>query len=529
MSTWLHQRLAQVPQDHTAALLIDHSEVQELDCLKHLAGSTDFRQDLSLNQAMWVYMPHSNGGDAKRVLLLQQKNKKPKESTEEKKEGESDADDGVDKELEGQKKTLQGLGSTAASQLRGMKISKADVIASSKINADILGEFTASLHSANFEFSQRSYIGADEDFKGDEADPRKTKHHSKIDDFSVSHESANFAEAQAYKEKMASARATEYARSIANIRGSEADPCFMEAKIWELVKGNANISEVRVLKGQELQDLGMNLFYEVGKGAMSEPRCVLVDYRGNPESGKVDVALVGKGLTFDTGGLNLKPTRAIEDMHLDKGGACAVMGALHGTMSLNLKKNIVFVMALAENAIGAEVYKPGDIIKSLKGHTVEVGNTDAEGRLVLADAITYTCREYQPEALIDIATLTGSIMVALGEETAGLFSNDDTLADDLLKAGKDSNETLWRMPIMAEHRKGIKRTASDLNNCGSGRYADASSAAAFIESFLEKQGEGDKKKNPKWAHLDIAGTCMNKKIGCTGFGSDLLLHYLKKE
>ena len=276
--------------------------------------------------------------------------------------------------------------------------------------------------------------------------------------------------------------------------------------------------------------MGMNLFYEVGKGAQSEPRCVLVDYRGNPESDAVDVALVGKGLTFDTGGLNLKPTRFIEEMHLDKGGACAVMGALHGTMSLKLRKNVVFVMALAENAIGNGVYKPGDIVRSLKGHTVEIGNTDAEGRLVLADAITYTCREYNPAALVDIATLTGSVMVALGEETAGLFSNDDKMAKDLLAAGKTTGESLWRLPIADEHRKGIKRDASDLNNCGKSRYADASSAAAFLESFLEKHTGGDAsetKKNPKWAHLDIAGTCINKKIGCTGFGASLLLEYLK--
>ena len=272
--------------------------------------------------------------------------------------------------------------------------------------------------------------------------------------------------------------------------------------------------------------MGMNLFYEVGKGAQSEPRCVLIDYRGDPERDEVDVALVGKGLTFDTGGLNLKPTRFIEEMHLDKGGACAVMGALHGTLSLELKKNVVFVMALAENAIGNAVYKPGDIIRSLKGHTVEIGNTDAEGRLVLADAITYTCREYNPAALVDIATLTGSIMVALGEETAGLFSNDEKMAEGLLDAGKTTGESLWRMPIAAEHRKGIKRDASDLNNCGKSRYADASSAAAFLETFLEKR-DGTK-KNPNWAHLDIAGTCINKKIGCTGFGANLLLEYLKK-
>ena len=164
---------------------------------------------------------------------------------------------------------------------------------------------------------------------------------------------------------------------------------------------------------------------------------------------------------------------------------------------------------------------------------MEVGNTDAEGRLVLADAITYTCREFNPAALVDIATLTGSIMVALGEETAGLFSNDDKMAEDLLAAGKTTGETLWRMPIAQEHRKGIKRDASDLNNCGKSRYADASSAAAFLESFLEKRSTGtnsltEAKKNPNWAHLDIAGTCINKKIGCTGFGANLLLEYLKK-
>ena len=137
----------------------------------------------------------------------------------------------------------------------------------------------------------------------------------------------------------------------------------------------------------------MNLFYEVGKCATSEPRCIVVHYQGNPDlKDQIEVALVGKGLTFDTGGLNLKPSKYIEEMYLDKGGACAVMGALHGAIELNLHKNIVFVMAFAENAIGKNAYKPSDIIKSLKGLTVEVGNTDAEGRLVLADAITYTCQ-----------------------------------------------------------------------------------------------------------------------------------------
>jgi leucyl aminopeptidase len=266
----------------------------------------------------------------------------------------------------------------------------------------------------------------------------------------------------------------------------------------------------------------MGCFYEVGKGAEIEPRYMAVHYKGNPQSEEIDVALVGKGLTYDTGGLNIKKS-TMEEMHLDKGGACAVMGALVGTLDLAIPRNIVFVLGFAENAIGAKVYKPGDIVTSLKGLTVEVGNTDAEGRLVLADSLTYTCQKYQPKTIIDIATLTGSIMVALGEETAGLFSNDEELSDQLMASGKTSDEALWKMPIMNEHREGVKRDVADLNNCGKSRYADASSAAAFLERFLEKNKESG--EVPKWAHLDIAGTCIAKKQ-CTGFGAHLLLQYL---
>ena len=181
-------------------------------------------------------------------------------------------------------------------------------------------------------------------------------------------------------------------------------------------------------------------------------------------------------------------------------------------------------MAFAENAIGKDAYKPGDIIKSLKGLTVEVGNTDAEGRLVLADALTYTCKEFKPEKVIDIATLTGSVMVALGEKTAGLFSNDDEFATSLVESSKAVDEPLWRMPISDEHKETIKRVHADLNNCGKSRYADASNAAAFLERFLVENSDGE---NPKWAHLDIAGTCIDKGT-CTGFGASLLLDQISK-
>jgi len=195
------------------------------------------------------------------------------------------------------------------------------------------------------------------------------------------------------------------------------------------------VKEVRVLTGQQLLDLNMNLFHAVGRSASSEPRCVMVHYQGRKDTTDVDVALVGKGVTYDTGGLNLKMA-LIEIMHVDKGGACAIIGALKGCLTLKPEKNIIFAMGFAENAIDANSYKPGDIITSMKGLTVEIGNTDAEGRLVLADTMTYVQREFSPKQMIDLATLTGACMVALGLETAAIFSNDDDLCDELTGSGK---------------------------------------------------------------------------------------------
>jgi leucyl aminopeptidase len=181
----------------------------------------------------------------------------------------------------------------------------------------------------------------------------------------------------------------------------------------------------------------MNLFYNVGKAAKSQPRCVIVHYEGNPsEPENIDFALIGKGVTYDTGGLNLKPTGYMEDMYGDKGGSCAVVGALKGVLELGSNKNIIFACGFAENAIGSEAYKPGDIIKGMNGLSVEVGNTDAEGRLVLADTFTYVQKEFKPKQIVDLATLTGACVVALGHSTAGLFTNDDGITDEIIEAGK---------------------------------------------------------------------------------------------
>ena len=279
-----------------------------------------------------------------------------------------------------------------------------------------------------------------------------------------------------------------------------------------------------MVKGQQLVDLNMNLLYSVGKGATSEPRCIAVYYEGNPDKKGVDVAFIGKGITFDTGGLHLKPTGGIEQMYLDKGGACSVLGALHGTFELGIKLNIVFAMGLAENSIDSKSYKPMDILTSMKGYTVEIDNTDAEGRLILADTFTYVQREFKPAKIVDLATLTGAVRIALGFEHAGLFSNDDDFANEITQSGSKVFEKYWRLPIPDESKDQTISATADLVNSFRSPMAGASRAAAFLEKFVEK--------GVKWVHLDIAGAfdqtgvkaplCINGN----GFGAQTLLQYL---
>jgi leucyl aminopeptidase len=234
------------------------------------------------------------------------------------------------------------------------------------------------------------------------------------------------------------------------------------------------ITDYRVVKGQQLHDLGMNLIHNVGKGAESEPRCITAMYKGNPDSDECDIALVGKGVTYDTGGLNIKPTGFMEEMYGDKGGSCAVIGALAGTLEMKPKKNILFACGFAENAVDAKSYKPSDIIKSMKGSTVNVGNTDAEGRLVLADCFTYVQQEFKPKQMIDLATLTGAAVVALGNDTAAAFGKNKEMVDKVIESGEDVFEPIWHLPIKKEHRDVIKTPVADLNNIGSTPYGGAS-------------------------------------------------------
>lgn len=280
-----------------------------------------------------------------------------------------------------------------------------------------------------------------------------------------------------------------------------------------------------VLNEKDIDKKGMGLLKAVGQGSGFPPRLVMIEYRGNPKSRDI-TAIIGKGITFDSGGQNLKPTGSIETMRCDMAGAAAVLGAMRALSAFKPKINVVGVCSLAHNAIGREAYFPGDVYTAYNKKTVEINSTDAEGRLVLADAISY-CREvYKPVRIIDLATLTGGIITALGTTVAGLFSNDKRLTELLFAAGERTNERLWAFPLYEEFTESMKSDWADLRNTSKKKKGWASSVtgAAFIKEFA-----GD----TPWAHVDIAGTAFNEESAegeipqfATGFGVRLLVDFL---
>ncbi len=315
------------------------------------------------------------------------------------------------------------------------------------------------------------------------------------------------------------------ARDMANENADTAHSKFIEAQVKKLTRGDKRC-KVEVLNRAQLKAKGLGLHLAVNQGSNKEPKLIIVTYRGGKKSDPF-VALVGKGLTFDTGGLNLKPTGGMEDMRYDMCGAAAVTGTLHNTLKLNLEVNAYFVLGVAENAIGSNSYKPGDVFTSYCGKTVEIGNTDAEGRLVLADANCYVAKTYKPSAIINIATLTGAVVIALGYEHTGLMSTDDKLANALLKAAQTSDDRAWRLPMYPELKEHVKSPIADIKNIGLKRVAGTLSAGEFLRQFAQHYDE-----TLPWAHLDIAGTAKpDMEVGYlpasgAGAGVRLLTEYL---
>jgi len=308
---------------------------------------------------------------------------------------------------------------------------------------------------------------------------------------------------------------TGYCRDLGNLPANICTPTYLAKEARKLADPKKKIS-VKVLSEKQMSDLGMGSLLSVAAGSKEPAKLIVVEYKGGKKSDAPTV-LVGKGITFDTGGISLKPGQGMDEMKFDMCGAASVMGTMKAVAQLQPKANIIGIVAAAENMPSGRATKPGDVVTSMSGRTIEILNTDAEGRLVLCDALTYAER-YKPKAVVDIATLTGACIVALGDKAAGLYSNRDDLADKLLSAGEQSHDRAWRMPLWPEYRKQLESNFADLANIG-GPKAGSVTAAVFLSYFAE---------NYPWAHLDIAGVAWlsGSDKGATGRPVPLLMSYL---
>lgn len=325
---------------------------------------------------------------------------------------------------------------------------------------------------------------------------------------------------QVISSSIAISEAVYQARDLINNNADVVTPQYLAAVAKKLEKDYSAV-KTTVFDKKKIEKEKMGLLLAVGRGSSVDPAFLIVEYKGDPKS-KDHTVVVGKGVTYDTGGLNLKPTGSMETMRQDMSGAAAALGTVQAAAALKLKRNITAVVPTTENSIGSHSFKPGDVYQSYLGKTVEIGNTDAEGRLILADALAYTVKNLKPSRIIDFATLTGAIVIALGEEAAGMMSNDDHLAADLMKAGEATHERVWRLPLYSEYKKMLKSNVADLKNIG-GRAAGSITAALFLEEFVGKT---------PWAHVDIAGTAFLSDEreylpkDATGTGIRLMIEYL---
>ena len=282
--------------------------------------------------------------------------------------------------------------------------------------------------------------------------------------------------------------------------------------------------KVEVLGVAEMKKLGMGALLGVGQGSVQESQLVVMQWNGGKKSDK-PIALIGKGVCFDSGGISIKPASGMDEMKWDMAGSAAVIGTMHALAARNAKVNVVGVVGLVENMPDGNAQRPGDVVTSMSGQTIEVLNTDAEGRLVLADAVWYTQGRLKPKCIVDLATLTGAIIISLGSHRAGLFTNDDTLAKHLEKSGEATGERLWRMPLGDEYDAMINCDIADMKNISDGREAGSTTAAQFIQRFTN---------GIPWAHLDIAGVAWSKKHsaiaprGAVGWGVRMLNHWISE-
>lgn len=328
----------------------------------------------------------------------------------------------------------------------------------------------------------------------------------------------NGVDASAGEQALATGHATamgmNLTRDLGNLPGNVCTPSYLAVKASELAGQFDNLT-VTVLDETEIKDAGMGAFYSVAKGSDQPAKLIVLQYQGNGD--EAPHALVGKGITFDSGGISLKPGEQMDEMKYDMGGAASVFGTMLTIATLKPKINVVALIAAAENMPGGGASKPGDIVTTLSGQTVEILNTDAEGRLVLCDTLTYAER-FKPQSVVDIATLTGACIIALGNHVSGMLANDDQIANELTVAGEEAQDRVWRLPLFDEYQAQLDSNFADMQNIG-GRPAGTITAACFLSRFA---------KSFKWAHLDIAGTAWlsGKEKGSTGRPVPLLVQYL---
>jgi leucyl aminopeptidase len=320
---------------------------------------------------------------------------------------------------------------------------------------------------------------------------------------------------RAVREGTAIANGLERARDLANLPPNICTPSYLAEQAREIASQHPSLA-VEVLDEQEMERLGMGALLAVARGTREPPRLIVLQHRVPDRPGR-PVVLVGKGVTFDSGGISLKPAQAMDEMKFDMSGAAAVLGVLEAVAEMGLPVPVVGVIPSTENLPGGRATRPGDIVRSLSGQSIEVLNTDAEGRLILCDALTYAAR-YDPAVVIDVATLTGACVVALGRVASGLFSNHPPLTRELLAAGDYTGDRAWEMPLWEEYRESLKSNFADVANIG-GPEAGAVTAASFLARFTKKY---------RWAHLDIAGTAWvtGKEKGATGRPVPLLCQFL---
>ncbi len=346
--------------------------------------------------------------------------------------------------------------------------------------------------------------------KSKKADPLK------LEKFSIlcAEEDTDLAE-QALLDGTAIVNGTSIARDLGNLPPNICTPTYLAERALEL-EAEFEALTTTILDEDEMAELGMHCLLSVGKGSEQPSKLVVMQYNGGVE-GEAPHVLVGKGITFDTGGISLKPGDSMDEMKYDMCGAASVFGAINAVCEMALPINVVGIVAAAENMPSGHASKPGDIVTTMSGQTVEILNTDAEGRLVLCDALTYAGR-FNPASVVDIATLTGACIIALGHQASGLMSNDDHLAQQLLEAGVQAGDRAWQLPLWDEYQEQLDSNFADMQNIG-GRPAGSITAACFLSRFT---------KEYRWAHLDIAGVAWNsgKNKGATGRCVPLLTQYL---